>query len=170
MSYYEKPGQNSASAAATKALRDALSNIDRAPAPTGKAPATVERPSPPASGTIDGNAEARRNGITVKADSVKISRLNANLKPVFDAVSQAARELGLPKPVITSGNDSKHKNGSLHYRDRALDFRANNITLAQGAQFEARVKQLLGDKFFVDFEIFPKLPTNNHLHVEFDPK
>jgi LysM repeat protein len=169
MSYYEKPGQNSASAKATSALRDALSNIDRSPAAPGKTPASAEKPAPAAKGTIDGNAEARRNGIAVKAPSVKLSNLDANMKPVFAAVAQAAKELGLPNPVVTSGNDSKHKVGSLHYQNKALDFRGNNITLAQGQRLEDRVKELLGGKFDVDFEVFPKKPLNNHLHVEFDP-
>lgn len=163
LSYYDKPGTNSASMTATRALRDVLSNIDRsASTPVTDRPQVV-------SGTIDGNAEARRNGISVKSSAVRSTNLDANMSPVFVAVAQAARELGLPTPVITSGNDSTHMNGSLHYQNRALDFRGNNITLAQGQRFEDRVKELLGASFDVSFEIFPSRPSNNHLHVEFDP-
>jgi LysM repeat protein len=168
LSYYDKPGTNSASMTATRALRDVLSNIDRtASTPTETAP--VADRSQVANGTIDGNAEARRNGIAIKSNAVRLTNLDANMTPVFAAVAQAARELGLPNPVITSGNDSTHMNGSLHYQNRALDFRGNNITLAQGQRLEDRVKELLGANFDVDFEIFPSRPSNNHLHVEFDP-
>jgi hypothetical protein len=60
-------------------------------------------------------------------------------------------------------------NGSLHYSDRALDFRGNNITDAQGRQLEAEVRAILGNRYDVHFEIFPDRPSNDHLHVEYDP-
>ncbi len=168
LSYYDKRGTNSASMTATNALRDVLSNIDRSPAAV-QSPASAEIRQHAAGGTIDGNVEASRNGISVKSAAVRLTRLDANMQPVFAAVAQAARELGLPNPVITSGNDSTHKNGSLHYQNQALDFRGNTITQAQGQRLEDRVKELLGGKFDVDFEVFPSRPTNNHLHVEYDP-
>lgn len=153
--------------------RDALAMLDRpSAARTDPAPAspdvTAAAPSP-RTGTIDGNAVARANGVEVKNAGVRISRLDANMAPVIEAVATAARRLGLPSPVITSGNDSRHMNGSLHYSDRALDFRGNTITDAQGRQLEAAVRSILGDRYDVHFEIFPDRPTNDHLHVEYDP-
>ena len=121
-----------------------------------------------AGGRIDGNAVAAANGVEVKNASVHISRLDAAMDPAIQAVAQAARRLGLPTPVITSGNDSRHMNGSLHYSDRALDFRGNNISLEQGRSFQNEVRRILGDRYDVAFETFTNR-SNNHLHVEFDP-
>lgn len=132
-------------------------------------PTTNSPASQPANGRINGNTVARENGVIVKDNGVKISRLDANMAPVISAVAQAARTLGLPTPVITSGNDKAHKNGSLHYSDKALDFRGNNITNAQGIAFQNEVRRILGNRYDVGFEIFPKNPTNDHLHVEYDP-
>ena len=133
--------------------------------------ATPARATPTGSATrINGNEVARENGVIVRDNGVRISRLDKNMAPVISAVAQAARTLGLPTPVITSGNDSRHKSGSLHYADRGLDFRGNNISNAQGVALQNEVRRILGDKYDVQFEIFPRAPSNDHLHVEFDPK
>ena len=92
-----------------------------------------------AGGTIDGKAVAALHGVGVKSAAVKISNLHPAMGPVIAAVAEAANALGLPKPVITSGNDSGHKQSSLHFKNRALDFRGNNITVAQGKALAAKV-------------------------------
>lgn len=121
-----------------------------------------------AAGTIDGNAVAAQHGVGVKSAAVKIGNLHPAMAPVIMAVAKAATKLGLPKPVITSGNDSSHKVGSLHFKNRALDFRGNNITIAQGNAFAAEVLKQVGPDYDVLFEKFANA-SNNHLHVEFDP-
>lgn len=121
-----------------------------------------------AGATIDGREIADANGVGVKSSSVMISSLHPAMGPVIPAVAQAAKALSLPTPVITSGNDSSHKQGSLHFRNRALDFRGNNITLAQGAAFRVAVIKLLGKDYDVLFETFVE-KARNHLHVEYDP-
>jgi hypothetical protein len=122
----------------------------------------------PADASIDGNKVAAENGVEVKSAAVKISRLHPKMGPAIAAVAQAATSLALPKPVITSGNDSKHMNGSLHYGWRALDFRGNNITTATGQKFAEAVRDILGSEYDVAFETFMNA-ANNHLHVEYDP-
>jgi len=85
-------------------------------------------------------------------------------------------EFGAPC-VLTSGNDSKHGEGSLHhcltgkYTDglcRALDFRTKYETL-NGKEIALRdaVKAALGDDFDVVMEAVGT--DNEHLHVEWDP-
>ncbi|KQT31175.1 hypothetical protein ASG29_14410 [Sphingomonas sp. Leaf412] len=135
------------------------------PGGTAPTPATSTTPS----GRIDGNAVAADAGVAVKSDAVHISRLDASMQPAIAAVARAAERLGLPAPVITSGNDSTHSTRSLHYTDRALDFRGNNITVAQGRAFQDEVRGILGADYDVVFETFPGNASNNHLHVEFDP-
>ena len=66
---------------------------------------------------------------------------------------------------ITSGNDSKHMPGSLHYLNRAFDIRTFNIVggvkIAQ--EWVTKVKLALGDDYDVILE-------KDHIHVEFQPK
>lgn len=132
-----------------------------ATAPPAAGPALPNRP-------FDGRAVAAANGVEIKGASVNISRLQPEMAPVIAAVADAARQLGLPTPVITSGNDSRHSSGSLHYSNAALDFRGRNISIAQGNALREAVQRALGPGYDVLFETFPD-SNNNHLHVEFDP-
>ncbi len=111
---------------------------------------------------------AAANGVEVKSGGVRIGRLDAAMEAVIRTVAEVARTQKLPRPVITSGNDSRHGRNSHHYHDRALDFRGNNITVAQGQALRDGVRQRLGKDYDVLFETFSNV-SNNHLHVEYDP-
>ena len=116
-------------------------------------------------GPVDGAAMARELGLGIKR-GVRLDRMDGSLVPAMGAVAEEARALGLPKPVVTSGNDSsQHVSGSAHYANRALDFRGNNISDQQGEQWAARVRERLGPSYSVDFERFPDNPARDHLHV-----
>lgn len=92
--------------------------------------------------------------------------MDGALVPAMGVVADEARALGLPRPVVTSGNDSaQHVRGSAHYDDRALDFRGNNISNEQGEDWARRVQARLGPAYAVDFERFPDKPARDHLHV-----
>ena len=147
-----------------KERADALAMIQSAPAAVPVAAAT------PASNAthIDGNVIAAAHGVAVKSASVKISKLHPTMEAVIIAVAAAAKKLALPQPVITSGNDSTHGTKSLHYDNKALDFRGNNIKPSVGHLLRNEVAARLGAKYDVLFEIFSN-PVNNHLHVEYDP-
>jgi LysM domain/Cell Wall Hydrolase len=123
----------------------------------------------PTGGPIDGRIIAAQNGVEIKSPSVRIGNLDPAMQRTVEAVAEAARRLGLPTPVITSGNDSRHRDGSLHYENRALDFRGNNISVAQGIALQNEVRRILGPQYDVIFETFSNR-SNNHLHVEFDPR
>ena len=151
--------------------RDALTRRARQTAP----PVAAARPASPAParsmtpGAFDGHRVAREQGVGVKDRSVRISNLDPSMEPVIGAVAQAAQNLGLPQPVITAGTDGLHRRDSLHYRRRALDFRGNNISVAQGRRLEAEVSRILGTDYDVGFELFRNEPGRNHLHIEYDP-
>lgn len=133
--------------------------------------AAAPAPAPlaaPVGEAIDGNAVAAANGVAVKSAAVKIGKLHPKMGPAIVAVAGAAKALGLPQPVITSGNDGKHMAGSMHAKNRALDFRGNNIKVTVGQALAAEVAQRLGAGYDVIFETFLH-PANNHLHVEYDP-
>jgi len=114
---------------------------------------------------FDGNGLARSLGMSVKPGS-NISSLHGDLAPAMSVVNEEARALGLPQLVVTSGNDSsRHMAGSAHYDDRALDFRGNNISDAQGAAWAEKVRERLGPEYVANFERFPDEPGRDHLHV-----
>ena len=116
-------------------------------------------------GPVDGAKLARELGLGVKP-SAQLGRMDGELVPAMGVVAEEARALGLPRPVVTSGNDStQHVAGSAHYDNRALDFRGNNISDEQGEQWAERVQQRLGSSYAVDFERFPDNPARDHLHV-----
>ena len=67
---------------------------------------------------------------------------------------------------ITSANDSRHKNGSLHYSNRAFDIRIYNIT--GNVHYEAglwaeRLALALGAGYDV-------IKERDHIHIEYDPE
>ncbi|AYO76073.1 conjugal transfer protein TraG N-terminal domain-containing protein [Novosphingobium sp. KCTC 2891] len=116
-------------------------------------------------GPVDGAALARDLGIKVKPGA-RLGHMDGDLVAAMGAVAEEARSLGLPTPVVTSGNDStQHMAGSAHYDDRALDFRGNNISDEQGERLASQVRSRLGDGYAVQFERFPDKPERDHLHV-----
>lgn len=75
--------------------------------------------------------------------------------------------------VITSANDSEdHHAQSLHYVNQALDFRANNLPLAQAQvlreRLESRLKSHLGNGYRVFLE--NQGSSRQHLHLQWEAK
>lgn len=87
---------------------------------------------------------------------------------IVSAVHNAATLLCIEAIWVTSGNDSKHKDGSKHYVDAALDFRTKHLSLQQKTQLVRDVKKRLGEGYDVILESVGKV--NEHLHIEYDPK
>jgi hypothetical protein len=84
------------------------------------------------------------------------------------AVINAANTLRLKQDmVITSGSEGTHMVGSLHYKDRALDFRTKHLSPAEKNTLVKAVKRRLGTDYDVILENADG--TNEHLHVEYDP-
>ena len=83
------------------------------------------------------------------------------------AVVNAANTLGIAADMlITSGRDGQHRIGSLHYEDKALDFRTKHLTTDDKRALVKRTKQRLGLEYDVLLEQEGK--ANEHLHVERD--
>ena len=77
------------------------------------------------------------------------------------AAVNAKTVLGLPSnTLVTSGNYSQHMEGSLHYQDKALDFRTRDLTKDQVVQWAGEIQRRLGPDYDVVIE-------SDHLHVEF---
>lgn len=65
--------------------------------------------------------------------------------------------------TITSGSDSTHKDGSLHYTGNALDFRSRDIPPQKMVMLIHKIRASLG----ADFDV---VEEKDHLHIEYDPK
>lgn len=116
-------------------------------------------------GKVDGARAATALGVSIKPGA-NLSQMHRDMVLAMAAVAAEARALGLPKPVVTSGNDSnQHVDGSQHYQDRALDFRGNAISAEQGHAWARSVQERLGGNYTVQFEQFPEQVNRNHLHV-----
>ena len=69
--------------------------------------------------------------------------------------------------TLTSANDSKHSEKSLHYQGFALDFRTHDFT-GDKQELLHELREALGPEFDVLLE--GEGTPNEHLHVEWDPK
>ena len=97
---------------------------------------------------------------------VKAGVLPKNLV-IAAAVANTAQALEI-SATITSGTDGKHKQGSKHYTAEALDVRTKDMKPAMKHLFAQHLKDRLGANYDVILESLGK--TNEHLHVEYDPK
>ncbi len=84
-------------------------------------------------------------------------------------VAEAEYErVGVPL-VITSVNDSKHSDRSLHYEGRAVDLRTRHLPEYEKRPIFEALRATLGP---VGFDVVwedPKGP-NQHYHIEYQPK
>jgi hypothetical protein len=90
--------------------------------------------------------------------------VNVHASMVADDVPGTPADL-----LVTSGNDSKHRSGSRHYDDRALDFRSRTFAHPGTKRlFMERLRARLGQHYDVILE--DEDGPNEHFHVEHDPK
>lgn len=66
-------------------------------------------------------------------------------------------------PTITSANDGKHMATSLHYKNRALDIRINDLPSSYHERYRALIAERCGPEYQVILE-------KDHIHCEYDPK
>ena len=69
--------------------------------------------------------------------------------------------------TVTSGNDGKHSDKSLHYKGFAFDFRTKNFNEDKHV-LVSMIRQALGAEFDVVLEMEGE--PQEHLHVEWDPR
>lgn len=98
--------------------------------------------------------------ITLKSDVVR-------LHPMARMVLALATFEGFPI-VITSGRDSVHGIGSLHYDYLALDVRIHGLTPEQVNLLRNYLHTFLGPNY--DIIIEAAGTSNEHMHVEFDAR
>lgn len=101
--------------------------------------------------------------------NVRFVRFRKEIRLAMDVCDAVWERYGVSECVITSGNDSKHKDGSKHYDDNAIDVRSKNLPTS-GIKHEvlAELRQKLGSDYDVLLEA--ELTPNEHFHIEYDPK
>jgi len=102
--------------------------------------------------------------LKLKDSTVNISQL----KPELWFAAGAAMVIydqynNLQNCVITSGNDGRHKDGSFHYKDQAIDLRVWGFS----EETIGHVRDALADYLGRDYDV---INERNHIHIEFDPK
>ena len=100
-------------------------------------------------------------------EGVKLTDLCPQMVLAAVSIDALYGQYGVLECWITSANDSTHSEQSWHYKGRALDFRTHNY-LGNKTELVARIKVNLGDDYDVVLEAVGT--SNEHLHVEYDPK
>jgi hypothetical protein len=114
--------------------------------------------------------EGSRAAIQQKREA-DIAHLVPEVTRTYPQIIETFRDGDAPTPVITSGRDSsKHKAGSRHYTNQAIDLRCNNIPDEHCRRLSDALQKSLGPDYDIQFEKFPKDPRRDHIHLEYDPK
>lgn len=102
--------------------------------------------------------------IKVKNSSVNIENLDPKLYVAYGAILFAYHMIGNKHNcVITSGNDSKHKANSLHYKNLAIDLRVWGLSDSERELVTKSLSECLGK----DFDV---IDEKDHIHIEYDPE
>ena len=99
----------------------------------------------------------------LKNNNVNIKDVRREMKDLFPLIEEIILKVEGQKyiPTITSGNDSKHSENSLHYKGLAIDVRSKDMKNPKMV-----VKML---KKALDYELDIVLESD-HIHIEYDPK
>jgi len=110
------------------------------------------------------------SGLNVKTGErgADISSLRNEIIRTFPEILATWEPLGLEfPPTITSGQDGRHGQNSLHYEGLAIDLRVNDIPIEKATQFKNGLREALGPNYDVTFEKEGTLEF--HIHLEYDP-
>ena len=101
-------------------------------------------------------------------DGVRIlgAHFDHEMVRILDVARRTAPKMERDAVWVTSANDSRHSDLSLHYKNQAFDIRIYNI--AGDVHHEAklwaeRIQQALGPDYDIVYE-------KDHIHIEFQPK
>lgn len=99
----------------------------------------------------------------VTKDGVDISNIKGRMYLPLLLAKGWREKNGFTEVVIVSGNDGKHKAGSLHYKGLAVDIRTRDLTYKQKKDYFNYIKGYLPKHY----EIYNE---KNHIHIEYDDR
>ena len=97
--------------------------------------------------------------------NVRFKRLLPQIYSLFAKLDAMFTTYGLDC-VITSGNDSTHKTGSLHYADLAVDLRSKHVPEEDKDAALEQLRAICGPDYDVLLE--HRGGEQEHFHVEYD--
>lgn len=104
-------------------------------------------------------------GVEVKDKTVNVSALVPELTTALAKLGRVHLDLFNKPLIITSANDGKHKTGSKHYVNRAVDLRTIDKDLEEQtlfisllAYFDKKLNLMLFDE--------RQQPGSDHVHIE----
>lgn len=99
---------------------------------------------------------------------VKVFGLRPEVLLALMVADSVWKSFGYDVLTITSAVDSVHGPGSLHYAGAAVDLRSKDIADDHKRLIVSRVRECLTSEF--DFILESHGQTNEHFHLEFQPK
>ena len=109
-----------------------------------------------------------RSGIRVK-DGVDDSRLEECITKHYSTIADIFKKNDSTAVITSTYESDDHKPSSLHYKNRAIDLRANDIDDEKANKISKEVSRALGP----DYDVLFEKKSNrilNHIHIEYDPK
>jgi hypothetical protein len=117
--------------------------------------------------------EASAFPMTIKPGA-RVAKLHPDFRQAAPAIEAVWIRCTDRRPVITSGNDSQHRDGSWHYKDRAIDLRARDLNPVQMRcvmmHLPAALPSLADGRFVLLLETFGPNDPRNHFHLQLVPK
>jgi hypothetical protein len=100
-------------------------------------------------------------------EGVRVKGLQPQMLLALQVVEEEFAKMGLDT-VVTSANDSEHKDGSKHYEGAAFDFRTKHSG-GMGKGLASSIRLRLAH---IGFDVLFEYPGGEaeHIHVEWDPK
>lgn len=97
-----------------------------------------------------------------KDSSISLQSLSPQIVLALIVIDQVMQKHG-SEAIITSANDAKHSETSLHYSGNAVDLRSR--TFSNPALVAVECRKALGNSR--DFDL---ILESNHYHLEYQPK
>ena len=95
---------------------------------------------------------------------VDISRLDHSIRSKLDEIDKILGPVTSGgEAIVTSTYEGTHSSGSLHYHNKAIDFRRPRVNEVDTLAGCTRLKITLGPDYDVVLEA-------THIHIEYDPK
>lgn len=102
-------------------------------------------------------------------DSASVRGLAPQVFHAWDVFNELYKDRGYSECVLTSGTDSRHGYGSLHYVGLAIDIRSNVLkSVEEKKQILGLAQRALGSEYDVVLEDLGG--RNEHYHIEYQPK